>query len=114
MLGSASSPRTYMTSQRTEDLVQGLIEAYRKGDEVLLSEMIHDDIDWQVHGPEVYLRFEGPLRGKLPVLKLLAEAANLYTLKTHDTMVRIVEGSRAALISQVAYEQHSTRRTISF
>jgi ketosteroid isomerase-like protein len=103
-----------MTSSMTNDLVQKLVEAYRTGDEQLLSDMIHDDIDWEIYGPEVYMRFEGPLRGKLPVLKLLAEATTLYTLKKHGNVTRIIEADRAALISQVVYEQRSTKRTISF
>jgi ketosteroid isomerase-like protein len=101
-----------MIRQHTTALVHELAEAYRKGDEELLSNMIHDDIDWEIHGPE-YLLFVGQLRGKRAVLKMLTEAANLYTLTKHDVLVRIIEGNRAALMSQVAYEQRSTKRTIT-
>jgi SnoaL-like domain len=105
---------TAMVSQKTEILVHAFIDAYRRADEELLYSMIHDDIDWAVYGPEVYLLFSGELHGKSAVARTLEEVANLYTLAKCDIVLRIIHGDRAALVLQIACEQRSTKRVITF
>ena len=90
-----------------------LHDAYRKGDVERVAAVIHDDIDWIIHGPVRIFPFEGPRRGKQQVMEVLAAIAEQFELKRYDHELLIVEGERAAVLSNTAFEQRSTGRVLS-
>jgi ketosteroid isomerase-like protein len=96
----------------TRSTVTELYEAYRKGDAVRVASMIHDDIDWVIHGPAHLFSFEGPRRGKAAVLDALAAIGRQFELKRHEQKLVIVEGERAAILSEAAFVQRATGRLL--
>jgi ketosteroid isomerase-like protein len=58
--------------------------------------------------------FAGYRRGKAAVLKALGGIAKDYVLKSYVPQLIIVEGDRAAVMSDVAFMQRSTERTLHF
>jgi ketosteroid isomerase-like protein len=90
-----------------------LHDAYRSGDVERVAAVIHDDIDWIIHGPVRIFPFEGPRRGKQEVMQVLASIAEQFALKRYDHELLIVEGDRAAVLSNTAFEQRSTGRVLS-
>ncbi|MEA2880404.1 MAG: hypothetical protein QOF14_5600 [Hyphomicrobiales bacterium] len=101
-----------MADPATRASVNALYEAYRKGDAERVSALIHDDIDWMIHGPVQVFPFEGPRRGKAAVLDVLATIGNAYALESHTPEIVIVEGDRAAVLANVAFVQRATNRTL--
>ena len=105
-----------MTDDRaaqTRATVQELHKAYREGDAERVAALIDDDIDWCIYGPSRVFAFEGPRRGKAQVLDVLAAISQQFELKRHEHEQLIVEGDRAAVLSQVSFVQRATGRTLS-
>jgi ketosteroid isomerase-like protein len=96
----------------TRASVIALYEAYRKGDAERVSALIHDDIDWIIHGPVQVFPFEGPRRGKAAVLDVLGAIGKDYALENHTLEIVIIEGDRAAVLANVAFVQRTTNRTL--
>lgn len=97
----------------TRATVLELHKAYREGNGERVAALIHDDIDWIIHGPERLFAFEGPRRGKAQVLDVLKAIADQFELKRYEHELLIVEGDRAAVLSQTSFVQRSTGRTLS-
>ena len=101
-----------MTRHPTRVAVEQLYEAYARGDGERVAALIDDDIDWMIHGPVQVFPFEGPRRGKAEVLDVLAAIAKDYALERYRPEVIIVEDDRAAVMSDVAFKQRATGRTL--
>jgi ketosteroid isomerase-like protein len=97
----------------TRATVLALHKAYREGDAARVASLVHDDIDWIIHGPARVFPFEGPRRGKGQVMQVLADIAQHFELKRYEPEIVIVEGDRAAVLSQTSFVQRSTGRTMS-
>ena len=98
---------------QTRETLNDLYRAYREGNAERVAALIDDDIDWCIYGPARVFTFEGPRRGKAQVIDVLAAIGEQYELKRHDQEIIIVEGDRAAVLSQVAFVQRATGRTLS-
>src|SRR5258708_11046219 len=96
----------------TRATVIELHKAYVEGDAERVAALIHDDIDWIIHGPARIFPFEGPRRGMAAVLEVLAQIAEQYELKSYVPELVIVEGDRAAVLSNTSFVQRSTGRTL--
>jgi ketosteroid isomerase-like protein len=101
-------------TEATRALVRDLYSAYARGDSARVSALIHDDIDWLIHGPLQVFPFIGQRHGKVEVLDTLAAIAKDYALERYEPEIIIVEGERAAVMSNVAFVQRATRRTLTF
>ena len=97
----------------TRTTVIELYKAYSAGDAEKVASLIHDDIDWVIHGPAHLFPFEGPRRGKAAVLETLAAIGRQFELKRYEQKLLIVEGDRAAALSEAAFVQRSTGRTLA-
>jgi ketosteroid isomerase-like protein len=97
----------------TRATVTELHKAYGEGNGARVAALIHDDIDWIIHGPARIFPFEGPRRGKAAVLEVLAAIGAQFELKSYVPEVVIVEGDRAAVLSNTSFVQRSTGRTLS-
>src|SRR5436305_8394390 len=97
----------------TRTTVIELHKAYLAGDAEKVASMIHDDIDWVIHGPAHLFAFEGPRCGKAAVLETLAAIGQQFELKRYEQELLIVEGERAAVLSQTAFVQRATGRTLA-
>ena len=103
-----------MDSEVTRDLVRRLFDAVVRADTAALAGLIHEDIDWIIYGPIEIFPFEGPRRGRAAVLATIAEIGKLYALKRHDPVIVVADRDRAAALIDVAFEQRSTGRTLTF
>lgn len=103
-----------VSEDETRTLVRDLYAAYAGGDNARVAAMIDDDIDWIIYGPVQVFPFAGARRGKAAVLETLAGIAADYALERYHPEVIVVEGERAAVLSNVAFVQRSTGRTLSF
>ena len=99
--------------QDTRALVTDLYAAYGRRDYNRVAEFIHDDVDWIIYGPMKVFPFAGHRRGKAAVLDALGGIAQDYTLERYLPRTMIVDGDRAAVMSDVAFTQRSTGRTVT-
>jgi ketosteroid isomerase-like protein len=97
----------------TRDAVTELYEAYAHRDFDRVAAIIDDDVDWIIYGPVQVFSFAGQRRGRKAVLEALAGIAKDYILERYETRIIIIEDDRAAVMSDVAFQQRSTGRTVS-
>jgi ketosteroid isomerase-like protein len=97
----------------TRAAVTELYDAYANRDFDRVAEMIDEDIDWIIYGPVQVFAFAGHRRGRKAVLEALGGIAKEYVLERYEPRIILVEGDRAAVMSDVAFQQRSTGRTVS-
>jgi ketosteroid isomerase-like protein len=97
----------------TRAAVTELYDAYARRDFERVAAVIDDDIDWIIYGPVQVFPFAGHRRGRQAVLEALGGIAKDYVLERYEPRIVIVEGDRAAVMSNVAFRQRSTGRTVS-
>lgn len=100
------------TDVSTRTIVTELYRAYARRDADRIAALIHDDIDWFIHGPVQVFPFGGPRRGKAQVLETLALIDRDYDLKSYVPEITVVERDRAAVLSNAAFTQRTTGRTL--
>jgi ketosteroid isomerase-like protein len=98
----------------TRAIVTDLYAAYARRDFDRVAALIDDDVDWIIYGPVNVFPFAGQRRGRKAVLEALAGIAKDYMLERYQPQIVIVEGDRAAVMSEVAFKQRATGRTLSF
>lgn len=103
-----------MKTEETRAVVHRLYEAYARGDIDAVAAMLDEDIDWIIHGPIEVFPFGGARRGKAAVLQVFAEIAREYQLQRYQPEIMLAVGENAAVLSDVAFVQRATRRTLSF
>ncbi len=103
-----------MAESDTRQAVNGLYDAYVKRDLERVASFIHDDIDWVIYAPRHLFGFTGPRQGKEAVLAALGEIAKAYSLKDYVPKITIVDGDRAAVVSEVRFKHHVTGRVLNF
>jgi ketosteroid isomerase-like protein len=100
-------------AQDTRALVTDLYAAYGRRDFDRVAELIHDDVDWIIYGPMQVFAFASHRRGKAAVLAALGGIAQEYMLERYEPQIMIVDADRAAAMSDVAFKQRSTGRTVT-
>jgi ketosteroid isomerase-like protein len=98
----------------TRATVRELYDAYGRRDFERVAALIHDDIDWVIYGPVQVFPFAGARRGRAEVLKAMAGIAEHYALESYLPELIIVDGERAAVMSDVSFKQRATNRTLRF
>jgi ketosteroid isomerase-like protein len=94
--------------------VNELYGAYERRDFDRVAALIHDDIDWAIYAPVSIFPFAGPRQGRDAVLQALSGIAAEYTLQSYTREITIVDGDRAAVMSDVNFTQRATGRTLRF
>ncbi|MCF8477882.1 MAG: nuclear transport factor 2 family protein [Pseudolabrys sp.] len=103
-----------MSESATRATVKELYDAYNRLDIERVAELLHDDIDWVIYGPIDVFPFAGARRGRKAVLEAIAGIFETFSLESYRPEVTIVEGDRAASISDVSFRQRATDRTLRF
>jgi ketosteroid isomerase-like protein len=98
----------------TRALVRDLYDAYERRDLERVAAFIHDDIDWVMYAPASLFSFAGPRRGRMAVLGAMAEIAGRFSVEGYKREIVVVEGDRAALVSDVTFKQRATGRILRF
>src|SRR5262245_41664529 len=87
--------------------------AYGRRDFDRVAALIDDDVDWVIYGPTRVFSFAGHRRGKAAVLAALGLIAQEYELARYEPKIMIAEGDHVAVMSDVAFKQRSTGRTVA-
>jgi ketosteroid isomerase-like protein len=98
----------------TRAAVNGLYEAYVQRDFGRVASYIHDDIDWVIYAPRKLFGFTGPRHGKKAVLEALGWIAKDYSIENYVPKIKIVDGDRATVVSDVAFAQLASGRILNF
>jgi len=101
-----------MAERDCRAIVTDLYAAYARRDFDWVAALIHDNIDWVIYAPMSVFPFAGPRRGRAAVLAAMAEIAKSFSLESYKPEVVLIDGARAALISNVSYRQRSTGRVL--
>lgn len=101
-------------SDDTRRIVTDLYRYYAQGDGEKLAALLHDQIDWVIYAPIEVFSFAGQRHGREAVLAALSELAKQYALDRYQPESVIVDGDRAAVLSDVAFTQRATGRTLRF
>ncbi len=103
-----------MAETDTRATVRELYDAYGRRDFARVAAFIHDDIDWVIYGPIGVFPFAGARRGRSAVLQALRGIDEQYALLSYLPEIMIVDGERAAVMSDVSFIQRATNRTLRF
>jgi ketosteroid isomerase-like protein len=103
-----------MSEESTRAAVIDLYAAYARGDGERMAALIDDDVDFVIHAPPQVLPFAGHHQGKGAVLEALGRIAKDYLLESYVPQVTVVDGDHAAVMSDVAFTQRSSGRTLRF
>jgi ketosteroid isomerase-like protein len=98
----------------TREFIAEIFETYRRRDLQGFAALIHDDIDWIIHGPIEVFPFAGLRRGRPAVLQALAAMGLSYALESYEPDFVIVEGDRAAIMADVGLTQLASGRLLRF
>jgi ketosteroid isomerase-like protein len=94
--------------------VHELYDAYERRDFERVAALIHDDIGWVIYAPVGVFPFAGPRHGRTDVLEVMDRIAESYALISYKREIVIVEGDRAAVMSDVSFKQRATERMLRF
>jgi ketosteroid isomerase-like protein len=103
-----------MSEESTRAAVKELYDAYVRRDFDRVASFIDDDVEWIIYAPMHVFPFAGQRHGKRAVLEALGGIAQDYEIARYEPKVMIAEDDWAAVMSNVAFKQRSTGRTISF
>ena len=103
-----------MSESETRETLAALLQAHRRRDFTGFAVLLHDDIDWIVHGPIEVFPFAGLRRGRPAVLQALALMGLSYSLHDYEPDFTIVEDDRAAIMADVSLTQLATGRLLRF
>ena len=100
-------------SATTRAAVSDLYAAYSARNFQRVAEIIDEDIDWIIYAPVKVFPFAGQRRGRTAVLEAMGGIAKDFALARYEPRIVIVEGDRAAVMSEVDFRQRSTGRMLS-
>jgi ketosteroid isomerase-like protein len=98
----------------TRTTVNQLYEAYAGRDFGRVAGLIHDHIDWVIYAPVAVFPFAGPRRGRAAVLEAMAAIGERFIVESYKREIVIVDGDRAAVMSDVTFKQRATGRILRF
>jgi ketosteroid isomerase-like protein len=98
----------------TRTTVNQLYEAYAGRDFGRVAALIHDHIDWVIYAPVAVFPFAGPRRGRAAVLEAMAAIGERFIVESYEREIVIVDGDRAAVMSDVTFKQRATGRILRF
>lgn len=102
-----------MATETTRDALEDIIDAFQRGDHARLAERYDDEIEWLLYAPPAIFPFAGLRRGKTTVLAGLLLVYRSYNIARYSVSLRVVDGDRAATISDLHLVQRSTGRVIT-
>jgi ketosteroid isomerase-like protein len=103
-----------VAGQDTRALVGDLYGAYERRDFARVSALLHDDVDWIIYAPIGMFPFAGPRKGRAAALEALGAIATHYQLESYKPLTIVIEGDRAAVMSDARFIQRTSNRTLRF
>ena len=102
--------------QRAEirELIETWYDAHKHADFAFFDRILADDVEWTMHGPPQAFPVPNSLYGKRAVLDAIAQVhAALYVVRNVQREV-LIDGDRAAVISDRTVVQRPTGRTMVY
>jgi ketosteroid isomerase-like protein len=96
----------------TRETVRDLYDAYARRDFERFAALLHDDIDWMICAPVTVFPFAGPRHGRAAVLQAMGGIAEQYAVESYKPEIVLVDGERAAVLSDTSFRQRATDRVI--
>ncbi len=103
-----------MAESATRETVRDLYDAYARRDFERIAALLHDDIDWMIYAPVPVFPFAGPRRGRAAVLQAMGGIAEQYAVESYTPEIVLVDGDRAAVVSDASFRQRATERILRF
>jgi len=103
-----------VSDSETRATVHEVYAAYARRDFDRLATFLHEEIDWVIYAPVSVFVFAGPRHGRAAVLQALAGITKGYALESFTPEIVVVDGDRAAVMSDVGFRQRATDRTMRF
>ncbi len=100
--------------QDTRAIVHEIYDAYARRDFECVAARIDDNIQWVIYGPRQIFPFTGPRDGKREVLEALAMIAVEYAIESYIPKIVLVDGDRAAVLSEVVFRRRASGRALNF
>jgi ketosteroid isomerase-like protein len=100
-------------TETTRAAINDIIDAFQCGDHKRLVDRYDDDVEWLIHAPVSVFPFAGVHRGKSAVLTSLLSVYQAYRIARYEVQMIMVDGERAATISDVHIIQRSSGRVIT-
>ncbi len=101
-----------MTEELTRAAVRDLFDAFSRGDFERLAQRYDENVDYMFYAPVSVFPFCGPRQGRAAVFQAFAEMFKVYKIERQVIEAVIVDGDRAAALSDVTLLQRSTGRTV--
>lgn len=101
-----------MTEELTRAAVRDLLDAFSRGDFERLAQRYDENVDYMFYAPVSVFPFCGPRQGRAAVFQAFAEMFQAYKIERQVIEAVIVDGDRAAALSDVTLLQRSTGRTV--
>ena len=89
-------------------------QAFLRGDRALVESMLHDDVEYVIHGPPQAFPNPTAARGKQAVLAAMHDIDTALCIVRHDVKLRMADGDRVAVIAERAAVQRATGRTLTY
>lgn len=99
-------------TEETRAALTGLLDAFKRGDSGRLADYYDNDVDWLFHAPTSIFPFAGVRRSKAEVFKGFAVLYEGFRVKEYHVEAMVVDGDRAATLSDGLLEQRATGRAI--
>ena len=96
------------------ELIDTWYDAHKHADLAFFDRILADDVEWTMHGPPQAFPVPNSLYGKRAVLDAIAQVhAALYVVRNVQREV-MIDGDRAAVISDRTVVQRATGRTMVY
>ena len=96
------------------ELIETWYDAHKHADLAFFDRILADDVEWTMHGPPQAFPVPNSLYGKHAVLDAIAQVhAALYVVRNVQREV-LIDGDRAAVISDRTVVQRATGRTMIY
>lgn len=100
-------------TEATRAAIDDIIDAFQCGDHKRLADRYDDDIEWRLYAPVSIFPFAGARHGKTEVLASLLGVYQSYRIARYKVQLVLIDGDRAATISDVHVIQRSSGRVIT-
>ena len=103
-----------MQRSAIRELIDTWYDAHKRADLAFFERILADDVEWTMHGPPQAFPVPNSLYGKRAVLDAIAQVHEaLYVVRNVQREV-MIDGDRAAVISDRTVVQRATGRTLVY
>lgn len=103
-----------MSVPLSHDFVRNIYAEYARADIDSFAQRLDEEIDWLIYAPISLFPFAGPRHGKPAVLRAIHQLQQSYALLSYNPTVLMVDGDRAAVLSDVSFQQRASGRVLRF